>query len=62
MGRIQTFLEESRAELKKVSWPSREDTVRFTIFIIVFSFALGIFLGVLDFGFLKTLERVIMPY
>lgn len=59
MGRIQTFLMESRMELRKVSWPSREDTVRFTIFIIVFSFILGLFLGFLDYVFLKGLGGIL---
>ncbi|MEK7542688.1 MAG: preprotein translocase subunit SecE [Patescibacteria group bacterium] len=59
MNRIQTFLMESRMELRKVSWPSREDTVRFTIFIIIFSFILGLFLGFLDYVFLKGLGGIL---
>ncbi len=50
---------ESRMELRKVSWPSREDTVRFTIFIIIFSFILGLFLGFLDYVFLKGLGGIL---
>lgn len=61
MNRIQAFLEDSKTELKKVSWPSRDDTVKFTVFIIIFSFVLGVFLGALDFSFLKVLGRVITP-
>ena len=56
MSGITTFFEESKLELKKTSWPTREETVRFTIFIIVFSFVLGLFLGALDFVFLRALE------
>lgn len=50
-NRLVTFLKEARIELKKVRWPTREATVRYTASVIVVSAALAIFLGSLDYLF-----------
>ena len=59
-SKITPFLKESRGELKKVNWPSREETIRFTIFVIVFSLALSALLGFLDFIFFNILELLVL--
>lgn len=48
---LVTFLKESRIELKKVTWPTRQETVRYTGTVILISAALAIFLGLLDYIF-----------
>ncbi|HXF44265.1 MAG TPA: preprotein translocase subunit SecE [Candidatus Paceibacterota bacterium] len=60
VGKIKKFFEESRREFKRVNWPSRAETVRYTLFVIVFSLVLSVFLGFLDFAFLKALEDAII--
>jgi preprotein translocase subunit SecE len=55
--KAKAFLQESRQELKRVNWPSREETMRYTAFVIVFSLGLAVFLGFLDFVFVQVLER-----
>lgn len=59
INRIKTFLQESRQEVKKVNWPTRAETLRYTLFVVVLSIVLALFLGALDFGFLQALERMI---
>jgi len=59
INRIKTFLQESRQEVKKVNWPTRAETLRYTLFVVVLSIAFALFLGALDFGFLQGLERII---
>ncbi len=54
--RAKLFLQESRIELKRVNWPTKQETTRYTLFVIVFSIGLSVFLGVLDFLFVKVLE------
>jgi preprotein translocase subunit SecE len=56
--KIRSFLQESRSELKKVDWPTRNETIRFTIFVIVLSLIVAVFLGILDFGFVFLLKNV----
>lgn len=57
---LKNFIQESRQELKKVNWPSKEETARYTMFVIGFSLVLASFLGLLDFGFLKGLQNLIL--
>ena len=59
-NRLITFLKEARIELKKVTWPTREDTIRFTMTVIVISAAVAFFLGGLDFGFQWVLNNVVL--
>ncbi len=54
-----TFLRETRDELKKVVWPSRQEVIRLTFVVITVSLIVGLFLGGLDFVFTKVLETVV---
>jgi preprotein translocase subunit SecE len=42
------FAQAARVELRKVVWPSREDTWKTTLLVIVFASLLGVFFWVLD--------------
>lgn len=57
--KIGAFLKDVRLELKKVSWPTREETVKLTGVVILMSVALAAFLGLLDFGFLTLLNKLL---
>ena len=59
-AKIKNFFRESREELKRVNWPRREETVRYTVFVIVFSVGLSLFLGLLDFIFVQVLQRTVL--
>jgi preprotein translocase subunit SecE len=45
------YFSEVKAELSKVTWPSRHQTVSKTILVIVSSVAVGMYIGFLDFAF-----------
>lgn len=60
IGRLKIFLQESRQELKRVNWPSRQETIRYTLFVIGISILVAAFLGVFDFIFLRVLEAIIV--
>ncbi len=49
MPNIFVFLKEVREELGKVTWPSREQTIRYTILVVIVAVAVGLFLGGLDY-------------
>ena len=57
MNTITQFLREARTELSKVNWPSRQQTINYTLTVIGISLALALFLGGLDFIF-ETLLKV----
>jgi len=54
-----TYIKEVRGELKQVIWPKREDVIRLTLIVFLFSGIVGAYLGVLDFGFTKLLEYLV---
>ncbi|HSX02590.1 MAG TPA: preprotein translocase subunit SecE [Candidatus Saccharimonadia bacterium] len=54
------YLAASRAELAKVSWPNRRQTMRLTILVIGFSLAMAGILGAIDYGFSALLQNVII--
>jgi preprotein translocase subunit SecE len=60
MKKIINFVKEARAELKKVSWPSREQTIRFTGIVIGVSLSVALFLGVLDLIFSAGVGKFIV--
>jgi preprotein translocase subunit SecE len=47
-------------ELRKVTWPSRRDTVRLTIMVIIVCGVVGLFLGALDYGFAELVAKVFL--
>jgi preprotein translocase subunit SecE len=59
MSSISNYLSEVRAELGKVVWPSRKDTVRYTIMVVIFSLVVAAILGAADFGLLKGIQSLL---
>ncbi|MDD5589593.1 MAG: preprotein translocase subunit SecE [Candidatus Portnoybacteria bacterium] len=47
--KIANFFREVRIEVKKVTWPTRQETVRYTLMVIGVSLGVALFLGGLDF-------------
>jgi preprotein translocase subunit SecE len=60
MNKIIQFLKEARAELMKVNWPSREQTINYTLAVIGISIIIAAFLGGLDYFFEQLLKRFIL--
>ena len=51
LGRsVREYLAESQFELRKVVWPTRDETVRTTLVIIVVVIILSLLLGLIDFA------------
>jgi preprotein translocase subunit SecE len=53
--RTKLFLSETRTELKKVTWPTREELKESTRVVIVSTFLLTVFVGIVD----QILSRII---
>lgn len=43
-------------ELKRVTWPTRAETIRLTTVVIVISLIIGVYIGIIDLGLAKVLE------
>ena len=59
MKPLFNYLSASRAELAKVTWPTRRQTVRLTFVVIIFSVVFAAILGALDLAFSTLLQYVI---
>ena len=47
------MLGEVVSELRRVTWPTRQETMRLTLMVLAVSAAVGIFLGLVDMGFAR---------
>ena len=59
IGQVSEFLGNVKAELKKVTWPSKKDTYGSTTVVIVLVLLCAVFLGVVDV-ILSRLIRLIL--
>lgn len=59
MSRVLQFFRDVKAELWKVVWPTRQQTIRYTITVIIFSLVIAAILGAADYGLLKGFEAII---
>jgi len=60
INKIVAFLKEVRLEIKKVNWPNREETLRYTLIVVGVSLAVAVFLGALDFIFNRLINAFIL--
>jgi len=56
---MRRYFNESWAELKKVTWPTRETVIRLTLLVIAVSVIVGIYIAVLDRIFNTLLDTVL---
>ena len=59
-NQIITYFKEVRVEIKKVNWPTRSETTRYTLIVLGISIGVAIFLGAIDFGFTFGLNKFII--
>lgn len=55
-GKIAKFFRDVNHELKKVSWPSRKDLLRYTVIVLITIIIFGILLGVFDFIWIRVVD------
>jgi len=58
MKRIITFFQESYAELKKVTWPSRDEAFASTRVVLVSTIIIAVMLGLVDFILFKFVDWI----
>jgi len=56
---VFNYLSEVKIELLKVSWPSRDQTIKMAILVIIVSVATGVFLGGFDFLFSRLVGLIL---
>jgi preprotein translocase subunit SecE len=48
VSRIRRFIDEAWSELKKVTWPTREQVRNLTVLVFTISLVVGLYITVLD--------------
>jgi preprotein translocase subunit SecE len=56
VSRLRRYIQESWSELKKVSWPTREQVRNLTILVFVVSLVVGAYISALDFVFTQAVR------
>jgi preprotein translocase subunit SecE len=59
IGQVKDFFREVRIELKKVTWPSRKETIAATVMVVFLSVLVAFFLGLLDIGLAKAVGTIL---
>ncbi|MBI4744904.1 MAG: preprotein translocase subunit SecE [Actinobacteria bacterium] len=55
---VTKYINESRIELKKVTWPTKEQIVAGTVVVFVVVFIVSIYIGIMDYIFSKLLTFI----
>ncbi|MBG0778177.1 MAG: preprotein translocase subunit SecE [Desulfovibrionaceae bacterium] len=59
VAQLKDFFEESKVELKKVTWPTRKETTTTSIAVLVLVVVMSLFLGIVDLGLSKLVELIL---
>jgi preprotein translocase subunit SecE len=57
--KITQFLKEVRFELKRVTWPSRKETIAGTAVVLIIVLIVASFLGIVDIGLSRAIKMVL---
>ena len=57
--KIIQFFREVRIEIKKISWPSRNETIASTSIVIIIVLVIGLFLGMVDVGLARIIKIIL---
>jgi preprotein translocase subunit SecE len=57
--KITQFLKEVRFELKRVTWPSRKETIAGTVVVLIIVLIAASFLGIVDIGLSRAIKMVL---
>ncbi len=58
-SRIRRYIAEVVAELRKVTWPTREEAKRLTKMVLIIAGAVGLLLGAFDYGFTHLMDWIV---
>lgn len=58
-NRLVRYFKETRAELRKVTWPTRQQATNLTLIVLAVTVAMAIFLGAVDLLFATIIKFLI---
>jgi preprotein translocase subunit SecE len=57
---VPKFFRDIISELRKVTWPTREETTRLTVAVVVVAVTIGLVLGGIDIGFNWVVDHTLL--
>jgi len=58
MDKVLGYIRESKAELKKVTWPTKRQLWYMTIVVVIVTFIVAAYLGIVDMFLTAILTRI----
>lgn len=55
-----TYLKDTQGELNHVSWPTRNQTIAFTVVVVLISIFISFFLGFFDYLLKLVIEKFVI--
>ncbi|MCK5044823.1 preprotein translocase subunit SecE [Candidatus Parcubacteria bacterium] len=59
LNKTTAFLKEVRLEMKKVNWPTKDETIKYTLIVVGMSTAVAALLGTLDYLFSNIVKKLL---
>lgn len=56
---LRRYINETVGELRKVTWPTRREAVNLTLVVVAVTFVMSLYLGLLDFLFLRLFALIL---
>lgn len=56
---LRRFYRESLGELRKVTWPTRQEAINLTIIVIAVTFGMSAVLGIVDYIFTRLFDLIL---
>jgi preprotein translocase subunit SecE len=56
---IVRYFKETRAEIRKVTWPTRQEATNLTLIVLAVTVAMAIFLGAVDYVFANLIRLLV---
>ena len=60
MNKTIGYLKEVKAEMKNITWPTRSQTIFYTVTVLAISVLIAYYLGLLDFIFSQGLGKILI--
>lgn len=58
-GRIRQFFHDMGSELKKATWPTKQELAKYTGIVLLFICAFAVVVGLIDLGLTKLLALIV---
>ncbi len=59
VSQFREFFEESKVEIKKVTWPTRKETITTCVAVVVLTIIVSVYLGIVDFAFSRVVGFIL---